>query len=152
MEQVKKSAEERMHKAIAALEKDFSGVRSGRAGTALVENIKADYYGTPTPIGQIGSIAVPDSRTITIQPWDKKAFGPVEKADVILYAAQAADLKIEPEAAAVLADEAQGSFRLIHNFVAKLEALAKASNLAAIEMKDLAGAGFGKAGKKGGRK
>jgi ribosome recycling factor len=80
MEQVKKSAEERMHKAIAALEKDFSGVRSGRAGTALVENIKADYYGTPTPIGQIGSIAVPDSRTITIQPWDKKAFGPVEKA------------------------------------------------------------------------
>ena len=80
MEKIKKSAEERMLKAIAALEKDFLGLRSGRAGTALVENLKADYYGTPTPIGQIGSIAVPDSRTITIQPWDKKAFGPVEKA------------------------------------------------------------------------
>ena len=79
-------------------------------------------------------------------------FSPVEPDDVITYAAQAANLKIEPEAAAILAEQAQGSFRLVHNFVVKLEALAKASNLAAIETKDLAGAGFGKANKKGGRK
>ncbi|MCL1916514.1 MAG: ribosome recycling factor [Desulfovibrionaceae bacterium] len=80
MEAIKKSAEERMQKALAVMDKDFMGLRGGRAGTSLVENIKVDYYGTPTPISQIGSVAVPDSRTITIQPWDKKAFAPVEKA------------------------------------------------------------------------
>ncbi|MCL1889745.1 MAG: ribosome recycling factor [Desulfovibrionaceae bacterium] len=80
METIKKSAEERMQKALAAMDKDFMGLRGGRAGTSLVENIKVDYYGAPTPISQIGSVAVPDSRTITIQPWDKKAFAPVEKA------------------------------------------------------------------------
>ncbi|MDR2892495.1 MAG: ribosome recycling factor [Deltaproteobacteria bacterium] len=80
MEQVKKDAEERMGKAIAALEREFNSLRTGRASTALLDNIKVDYYGTPTPISQLGSIAVPDSRSITIQPWDRGAFGPVEKA------------------------------------------------------------------------
>jgi len=79
-------------------------------------------------------------------------FAPVEKADVILYAAQAADLKIEAEAASFLAEQAQGSFRLVHNFVAKLEALAKASNLESIDLAALAGAGFTPVRKKGGRK
>lgn len=80
MEKIKKDAEERMGKAIAALEREFTGLRSGRATTSLVDNIKVDYYGTPTPISQLSSVAIPDSRTITIQPWDKGAFGPVEKA------------------------------------------------------------------------
>ncbi|MDR2050654.1 MAG: ribosome recycling factor [Deltaproteobacteria bacterium] len=80
MEKVKKEAEERMGKVISALEKEFSGLRSGRAGASMVENIKVDYYGTLTPINQIGSVSVPDSRTLTIQPWEKKALGPVEKA------------------------------------------------------------------------
>lgn len=52
----------------------------GRASTALVDSIKADYYGTPTPICQMASVTVPDSRTITIQPWDKSGFSAVEKA------------------------------------------------------------------------
>lgn len=80
MQAIKKDAEDRMGKAIAALEREFAGLRSGRASTSLVENIKVDYYGALTPISQIGSMAVPDSRTITIQPWDKGAFGLVEKA------------------------------------------------------------------------
>ncbi|MDR1857332.1 MAG: ribosome recycling factor [Desulfovibrio sp.] len=73
-------AEDRMEKATASLDKDFGKLRTGRATTALVEGIKADYYGTPTPIEQMASVAVPDSRTLTIQPWDKGGIGPVEKA------------------------------------------------------------------------
>ncbi len=73
-------AEERMEKAVAAMDKDFTKLRTGRASSALVEDIKVDYYGTPTPINQLASVAVPDSRTITIQPWDKGGFASVEKA------------------------------------------------------------------------
>lgn len=72
--------EENMDKAMAALERDFAKLRTGRASTGLVEGIRADYYGTPTPLGQMASIAVPDSRTITIQPWDRGGFAAVEKA------------------------------------------------------------------------
>ena len=73
-------AEERMEKALAALERDYGKLRTGRATTVLVEDIKVDYYGTPTPIKQLASVAVPDSRTVTIQPWDRGAFALVEKA------------------------------------------------------------------------
>ena len=73
-------AEERMEKALTALDRDFSKLRTGRATTTLVDGIKADYYGTPTPISQMASVAVPDSRTITIQPWDKGGMAAVEKA------------------------------------------------------------------------
>ena len=73
-------AEDRMEKAFAALERDFAKLRTGRASTALVDGIKVDYYGTPTLISQMASVAVPDSRTVTIQPWDKGAFALVEKA------------------------------------------------------------------------
>lgn len=80
MDTVKKDAEERMEKALAALERDFGKLRTGRASTSLVDGIKVDYHGTPTPIGQLASVATPDSRTITIQPWDKGSFALVEKA------------------------------------------------------------------------
>jgi ribosome recycling factor len=73
-------AEKRMEKAFASLERDLAKLRTGRAGTALVDGIRVDYYGTPTPVNQLASVAVPDSRTITIQPWDKAAFALVEKA------------------------------------------------------------------------
>lgn len=72
--------EERMEKAVSALDRDFAKLRTGRASTALVDGIKADYYGTPTPISQMASVAVPDSRTLTIQPWDKGGMAAVEKA------------------------------------------------------------------------
>ena len=80
MDAVKKDAEERMEKALANLERDFGKLRTGRASTSLVDGLKVDYYGTPTPIGQLASVATPDSRTITIQPWDKGSFALVEKA------------------------------------------------------------------------
>lgn len=73
-------AEERMEKAIVTLERDFSKLRTGRASASLVDDLKVDYYGTMTAINQLASVAVPDSRTITIQPWDKGAFSSVEKA------------------------------------------------------------------------
>ena len=80
MDTILLDAEERMEKALNALQRDFGKLRTGRASSALVEDIKADYYGTPTPIGQMASVAVPDSRTITIQPWDKGGIAAVEKA------------------------------------------------------------------------
>lgn len=80
MDTVRKDAEERMEKALSVLERDFGKLRTGRASTGLVDGLKVDYYGMPTPIGQLASVATPDSRTITIQPWDKGAFALVEKA------------------------------------------------------------------------
>ena len=79
-ESVLLDSEDRMDKALGALDRDFSRLRTGRASTGLVDNIKVDYYGTPTPISQLASVAIPDSRTITIQPWDRGAFAGVEKA------------------------------------------------------------------------
>jgi ribosome recycling factor len=80
MDTILKDTEDRMEKALSALERDFSKLRTGRASTALVDGIKADYYGTLTPINQMASVSVPDSRTLTIQPWDKGSFAAVEKA------------------------------------------------------------------------
>lgn len=80
MQTLLKDGEKRMDGAIKSLEKDFSKLRTGRASTALVENVVVEYYGTPTPLNQIASISVPDPRTITIQPWDKGAFASTEKA------------------------------------------------------------------------
>jgi ribosome recycling factor len=74
------NAGERMEKAMASLTRDFSKLRTDRVSTALVEDIKADYYGTPTPIAQMASVAVPDSRTLTIKSWDKGGLAAVEKA------------------------------------------------------------------------
>ncbi len=72
--------EDRMLKAVSNMDKDFAKLRTGRASTSLVDDIKVDYYGTPTPVNQLASVAIPDSRSITIQPWDKGAFALVEKA------------------------------------------------------------------------
>ncbi len=80
IETLQLETEERMEKALSSLDRDFGKLRTGRASTSLVDDIKVDYYGTLTPIKQIASVAIPDSRTITIQPWDRGAFGPVEKA------------------------------------------------------------------------
>lgn len=80
MDSIKKDADERMEKALTALDREFVKLRTGRANSSLVEDIKVDYYGTPTPINQVASVAVPDSRSITIQPWDRGAFPLIEKA------------------------------------------------------------------------
>ena len=70
----------RMQKSIDSLEKDFGKLRTGRASTALVDSIRVDYYGTPTPLNQVASVSIPDSRTISISPWDRNAFNSIEKA------------------------------------------------------------------------
>lgn len=80
MQAVIDDGKKRMVGALNALEKDFSKLRTGRASTSLVDTISVEYYGTPTPLNQIASVSVPDSRTITIQPWDKGAFSDVDKA------------------------------------------------------------------------
>jgi len=80
METILLETEEKMEKALLTLDRDFTKLRTGRASTSLVNNIKVDYYGTPTAIDQLASVAIPDSRTITIQPWDKGAFALTEKA------------------------------------------------------------------------
>jgi ribosome recycling factor len=77
---IKKNAEERMEKAIQALRRELTGLRAGRATPALLERIQVEYYGTQTPLNQLASITVADSRTLTIQPWDKSAMGDIEKA------------------------------------------------------------------------
>ena len=74
------ATEASMEKALENLKEAFVSVRTGRANPMMLDKIKVDYYGTPTPISQLASVAIPDSRTITIQPWDRGAFAGVEKA------------------------------------------------------------------------
>jgi len=78
--EVLSKAEAKMSKAVEILERELLGLRTGRASPALVENIRADYYGVPTPIKELASIAVPEARLLVIQPWDKNALPAIEKA------------------------------------------------------------------------
>ncbi|WP_028573106.1 ribosome recycling factor [Desulfonatronum lacustre] len=71
---------ERMEKSLQSLDREFKRLRTGRASGALLDGIRVDYYGTSTPLDQLASISIPDSRTISIQPWDRGAFKDVEKA------------------------------------------------------------------------
>ena len=70
----------KMKKTVEATHRDFSAIRTGRASTVLVEGIKVDYYGTPTPLRQAAAISTPDARLIVIQPWDKNILPEIEKA------------------------------------------------------------------------
>lgn len=90
MEEIKSKAKEHMEKTLESLGREFSKLRTGRASASLVENIKVEYYGNFTPLNQVASVAVPDSRTITIQPWDKSGFAAIDKA------IQKSDLGINP--------------------------------------------------------
>lgn len=75
-----KTYEEKMNKTLAALSSEFAAVRAGRANPAILDKIRVDYYGTPTPINQIAAISVPEARTLTIQPWDASVLKEIEKA------------------------------------------------------------------------
>jgi ribosome recycling factor len=75
-----RKADERMHKAHEVLKKEFAVIRTGRASLGILDGISVDYYGTPTPLNQVANLAVPDARTITIQPWEAKQLGIIEKA------------------------------------------------------------------------
>jgi ribosome recycling factor len=69
-----------MDKSIDALRKEYQRVRTGRASTSLLDEVKVDFYGTPTPVSQVATLSVPEPRTITMQPWDAKMIQPIEKA------------------------------------------------------------------------
>jgi ribosome recycling factor len=72
--------EHKMARAVEAMQRDFQGVRTGRASTSLVERIHVDYYGTETPLNQLAGISVPEPHQIVIQPWDRSVLGSIEKA------------------------------------------------------------------------
>jgi ribosome recycling factor len=73
-------AEDGMKKAISHLEAELAKIRAGKANPQMLDGIVVDYYGTPTPIGQVGNISVMDARTISIQPWEKNMLQPIERA------------------------------------------------------------------------
>ncbi|MBE6948362.1 MAG: ribosome recycling factor [Ruminococcaceae bacterium] len=83
--------ENKMKKTIEVLQTQFAAVRAGRANPAVLDQIRVDYYGSPTPINQIANISAPDPRTLTIQPWDPQTLKLIEKAIL------ASDLGINPQ-------------------------------------------------------
>ena len=83
-------ARTRMHKAVEALQHELATVRTGRASTGLVDHLKVDYYGTPTPLQQLATISTPDPKLIVISPYDRGALSAIEKA------IQKSDLGLQP--------------------------------------------------------
>jgi len=81
---------ENMEKALKAFDKELGKLRTGRAHAAILDGIKVDYYGTPTPLSQVASISVPEPRVLTVKPWEKTMLKPIEKAIL------ASDLGITP--------------------------------------------------------
>ncbi|MEO9080462.1 MAG: ribosome recycling factor [Rhodanobacter sp.] len=90
---IKNDAETRMGKSIDSLKHDLTRIRTGRASTSLVDGIKVSYYGADMPLSQVASVALADSRTIVITPWEKPMVAPIEKA------LMASDLGITPTTA-----------------------------------------------------
>ena len=77
---IKKSAEQKMRKTVETLKTDLAKIRTGRAHTGILDHIMVDYYGTPTPIPQMGNVTLLDARTIVVNPWEKKLAPAIEKA------------------------------------------------------------------------
>lgn len=80
MKEIQNKLQQQMDKTIEALKFEFSTIRAGRANAQMLDKIRVDYYGTPTPINQVGSISVPEPRTLMISAWDKSAMKEIEKA------------------------------------------------------------------------
>lgn len=93
---IKKDAETRMQKSVESLRHDLTKLRTGRASTALVDNLKVNYYGSDVPLSQVASVAIADARTLTITPWEKNMVSVVEKAIF------ASDLGLTPNTAGQL--------------------------------------------------
>jgi len=91
MEQVFTTTKDKMGKTINALKNEYAAIRAGRANPSVLDKIRVDYYGTPTPINQLAAISVSEARILCIQPWDRSTLHPIEKA------IQASDLGINPQ-------------------------------------------------------
>lgn len=80
MQEFKKKANEKMAHAVEVFKKDLSTFRTGRASLSIFDNIRIDYYGSLLPLNQVATLGIPESRTITIQPWEQRMIGEIEKA------------------------------------------------------------------------
>ena len=85
------TTQEKMDKTQAKLVADYAQLRAGRANAAVLDKIRVDYYGTPTPINQMAAVSVAEARILNIQPWDKSTIGTIEKAIL------ASDIGINPQ-------------------------------------------------------
>lgn len=90
VDDVHRTAQEKMHKSIDALRHELSTIRTGRASPALLDRVLVDYFGTPTPVNALARISAPEARLLTIQPWDRHTLGAIEKA------IQKSDLGLNP--------------------------------------------------------
>lgn len=77
---VKKSADQKMHKTLDTLKADLGKIRTGRAHTGILDHIQVDYYGNPTPLNQVANVSLIDARTIGVTPWEKKMVAVIDKA------------------------------------------------------------------------
>jgi len=89
---ITKDCEDGMKKAVDSFKRDLQKIRTGRANTAMLDGIKVDYYGTPTPVNQVATVQVVDARLITVKPWEKNMIAVIDKA------IRASDLGINPVA------------------------------------------------------
>jgi ribosome recycling factor len=80
LEDIKKDASDRMAKCVVALKNELKKLRTGRASTSLLEQVRVDYYGSEVPLQQVANVAVEDSRTLTVVPWEKQMVPAIEKA------------------------------------------------------------------------
>lgn len=90
MEEILNACKQKMEKSIQSLEKDLQKVRTGRASINLLDGVKVNYYGNPTPLNQVGTLTTPDARTIVVSPFEKSLIGEIEKAIM------KADLGLQP--------------------------------------------------------
>src|SRR6516225_2171609 len=90
IKEVESSMKTRMEKAVSDLQHEMASIRTGRASLGILDHIRVDYYGTPTPLNQLANLHVPEPSRITIQPWDMSQIGPIEKA------IRASDLGLNP--------------------------------------------------------
>ena len=93
---ITKDTEDGMKKAVDSFKRDLQKIRTGRANTSMLDGIKVDYYGTPTPVNQVATVQVVDARLITVKPWEKNMIQVIDKA------IRASDLGINPVADAEL--------------------------------------------------
>ena len=80
---IKKSAEQKMQKSLEAFKTDLSKVRTGRAHTGILDHVMVDYYGSDVPVSQVANVTLVDARTIGVQPWEKPMLAKIEKRSVI---------------------------------------------------------------------
>ena len=91
MKELKEKAKSKMEKSISVMLSDFSAIRAGRANPNVLDKVKVDYYGSPTPVNQMAAVSVAEARVLVITPWDKTTLKAIEKA------IQASDIGINPQ-------------------------------------------------------